>query len=265
MEPIDLDRVRVRAPELRGSGAWVEPGALALSDLRGRIVLLDFWTSCCVNCIHVLEELRGLERRFSDVLTIIGIHTPKFPHERDPDAVADAVARHRVEHPVLHDPDGVIWDAYAVRAWPTLVLIDAVGRVAATVSGEGHAVRLAAAIERLVQEGHEQEVLGPEPVGLTDSGPTPTGRSELAFPGKVAVGAAADGTPLLAIADTGHDRVLVTTLDGVVLHELEGCTSRRASGSTVRTRSWCARRCVIASGRSACRTRPPVRPVGVSF
>lgn len=222
MEPIDLDRVRVRAPELRGSGAWVEPVAFSLEDLRGRIVLLDFWTSCCANCLHVLEELRGLERRFADVLTVIGIHTPKFPHERDPDAVADAVARHRLEHPVLHDPDAVLWDAYGVRAWPTLVLIDATGRVAATLSGEGHAVRLAAAIERLVDEARAQGTLAEEPLVLPDPGPAPTGRSELAFPGKVAVGTAPDGTVRLAVADTGHDRVLVTTLDGVVEQEIGG-------------------------------------------
>ena len=75
---------------------------------------------------------------------MIGVHSPKFPHEHDHAAVRLAVARHRVEHPVLDDPGMAMWDAYAVRAWPTLVLIDPEGRVVTTVAGEGHAGELAA-------------------------------------------------------------------------------------------------------------------------
>ncbi|MTD44969.1 redoxin domain-containing protein [Conexibacter sp. W3-3-2] len=216
--PLDIHRVRVRAPELRSTGRWSGGGPLTLADLRGRVVLLDFWTSCCVNCLHVAEELRGLERRFADVLTTIAVHTPKFPHERDHGAVAAAAARLRLEHPVLEDPDGALWDAYGVRAWPTLVLIDPTGRVAATVAGEGHAVELAAAIEALVEEAREAGTLGP-PGPLPSVRPSAAGRGELAFPGKVAI--APDGQRLV-VADSGHDRVLVTTLDGVVLVELGG-------------------------------------------
>lgn len=226
MDPLDLGRARVRAPELRGRGGWVGSAPLSIAELRGRIVLLDFWTLCCINCLHVLEELRGLERRFADVLTVVGVHTPKFPHEHDHAAVVAAVARHRVEHPVLDDPDGVTWDAYGVRAWPTLVLVDSSGRVAATISGEGHAVALTAAIERLVDEGRAGGTLGTDTAvagpASAAAAPAGHGRSELAFPGKVAAGTAADGTPRLAIADTGHDRVLVTTVDGEVEHALDG-------------------------------------------
>lgn len=220
--PLDIGRARVRAPEPTGSGGWVGGGPLTLAELRGRVVLLDFWTGCCINCLHVLEELRGLERRFADVLQVIGVHTPKFPHEHQHAAVEAAVARHRVDHPVLDDPEGRTWDAYGVRAWPTVVLVDTTGRVAATVAGEGHAVELAAAIEALVQEGRDAGTLAPpgRPEG-PGAGAEAVGRSELAFPGKVVAGPGDDG-PRLAIADTGHDRVLVTTLDGVVLHELGG-------------------------------------------
>ncbi|MDX6687938.1 MAG: hypothetical protein QOF86_4066, partial [Baekduia sp.] len=137
-----MDRVRVRAPELDGAGGWIGVDDLSLAQLRGKVVLLDFWTLACVNCQRVLEELRGLERRFADTLVVIGVHSPKFPHENEHAAVRAAVARHRIEHPVLDDPAMTTWDAYAVRAWPTLVLIDAEGRVALTVSGEGHAVTL---------------------------------------------------------------------------------------------------------------------------
>jgi thiol-disulfide isomerase/thioredoxin len=90
----------VRAPELRGR-RWLNTGGaeLSLADLRGKIVLLDFWTFCCVNCLHVLDELRELEERYADVLVTIGVHSPKFAHEADPDAVVAAVERYAVHHP----------------------------------------------------------------------------------------------------------------------------------------------------------------------
>ncbi|MEA2303530.1 MAG: hypothetical protein QOH43_810 [Solirubrobacteraceae bacterium] len=208
---------RVRAPELTGAGGWIgaPEGGLALADLRGKVVLLDFWTSCCVNCLRVTEELRELERRYAGVLVVLGIHSPKFAHERDHEVVRAAVARHRIAHPVLDDPGLVTWDAYAVRAWPTLVLVDAAGRVAWTAAGEAHVAELAAAIEQLVAEA---EAAGQLRRGAVDGPHEVLGTGELAFPGKVA----SDGGARLAIADTGHDRILVTALDGEVLHELDG-------------------------------------------
>ena len=101
---------RVRAPELTGRG-WLNTGGatLRLADLRGRFVLLDFWTFCCVNCLHVLDELRPLQNKYGDTLVTIGVHSPKFEHEADPDAVAAAVQRHEVAHPVLDDPELATW------------------------------------------------------------------------------------------------------------------------------------------------------------
>ncbi len=133
--------MRVRAPRLRGRD-WLNSEPLSLEELRGRWVLLEFWTSACVNCVHVIDELRPFEREFADVLTVIGVHSPKFPYEAEPSAVRNAVERYRVEHPVLADPDLLNWDAYAVKAWPTLVLIDPAGYVVRQASGEGHVAEL---------------------------------------------------------------------------------------------------------------------------
>ncbi|MFI9808200.1 thioredoxin-like domain-containing protein [Streptomyces sp. NPDC052301] len=143
-------RARVRAPELIGKGGWLNTGdkQYTLADLRGRIVVLDFWTFCCVNCLHVLDELRELEEKHRDTVVVIGVHSPKFVHEADHRAVVDAVERYGVEHPVLDDPELATWKQYAVRAWPTLVVIDPEGYVVAQHAGEGHAH----AIERLVEE-----------------------------------------------------------------------------------------------------------------
>jgi sugar lactone lactonase YvrE len=216
-----MERVRVRAPELDGSGGWIGVDELSLAALRGKVVLLDFWTLACVNCQRVVEELRGLERRFADVLTVVGVHSPKFPYEHDHGAVRAAVARHRIEHPVLDDPAMTTWDAYAVKAWPTLVLIDADGRVALTVSGEGHVVELARAIEQLVAEAAAAGTLRRGPLEL-DAAVDAQGTGELAFPGKVALEDGATRAPRIAIADTGHDRVLVSSLGGEVELELDG-------------------------------------------
>ncbi|GIF75393.1 NHL domain-containing thioredoxin family protein [Asanoa siamensis] len=142
---------RVRAPQLKGRG-WLNTGGkdLSIGELRGKIVLLDFWTFCCINCLHVLDELRPLEEKYGDVLVVIGVHSPKFEHERDPSALAAAVERYAVDHPVLDDPDLVTWDQYAAKAWPTLTVVDPEGYVVATMAGEGHAEGLGRLIDELV-------------------------------------------------------------------------------------------------------------------
>ncbi|MBM7784192.1 NHL domain-containing thioredoxin family protein [Tenggerimyces flavus] len=145
-------RARVRAPELVGRGGWLNTGGeqLRLADFRGRFVLLDFWTFCCINCLHVLEELRALEVRYEDVLVVVGVHSPKFTHEADPVALRAAIERYAVRHPVLDDPTLTTWQAYAARAWPTLTLIDPEGYVVAQFSGEGHTHALESLLGELV-------------------------------------------------------------------------------------------------------------------
>src|SRR5947209_17795104 len=125
---------KVRAPELRGR-SWIGAEPLTLAALRGRFVLLDFWCFCCGNCLHVLDELRPLEERFADVLTVIGVHSPKFAHEAVHESVVAAVERYGIAHPVLDDPDLEMWKQYAVKAWPTLVLVDPEGYVVHVSSG----------------------------------------------------------------------------------------------------------------------------------
>ncbi|MCI3240700.1 thioredoxin-like domain-containing protein [Streptomyces spinosisporus] len=179
-------RVRVRAPELVGKGGWLNTGdkQYTLADLRGRVVLLDFWTFCCINCLHVLDELRELEEKHADTVVVIGVHSPKFVHEAEHAAVVDAVERYGVAHPVLDDPELATWKQYAVRAWPTLVVIDPEGYVVAQHAGEGHVH----AIERLVTELEaEHEAKGTLRRGdgpYVAPEPQPTA---LRFPGKALV------------------------------------------------------------------------------
>lgn len=198
---------RVRAPELRGAGGWLNTGGreLSLAALRGRIVLLDFWTSACANCLHVIDELRPLQDEYADVLTTIGVHSPKFPHEAEHAAVVAAVQRYDVRHPVLDDPDLATWRQYAVNAWPTLVLVDPDGYVVATRAGEGHAPALAALIAELVAEYGDRLRRG-------DDAYVQPARAEttLRFPGGIAVTPA--GT--LLVADAGHHSLVELAPDG---------------------------------------------------
>jgi thiol-disulfide isomerase/thioredoxin len=199
---------RVRAPELI-DGEWFNTRSpLKLAGLRGRFVLLDFWTFCCGNCLHVLDELRPLEAAHADVLTVIGIHSPKFPHEADPVALAAAIERYEVHHPVLNDPALALWRQYAVRAWPTLVLIDPEGYVVAQAAGEGQVSGLGAIVEQLIIEHGARGTLhrgdGPyEP-------PTPQ-PSSLRFPAKVVV---RPDTGSLLVADAGHHQIVELAADG---------------------------------------------------
>ncbi len=146
---------RVRAPEFQGRG-WLNTGGkdLRLADLAGKILILDFWTFCCINCLHVLDELRPLEEKYGDALVVIGVHSPKFEHERDPDALAAAVQRYGVTHPVIDDPDLRMWQQYAAKAWPTLAVVDPTGYLVASMAGEGHAEGLSRLIDELIAK-HE--------------------------------------------------------------------------------------------------------------
>jgi Thiol-disulfide isomerase and thioredoxins len=202
-----IGMTRVRAPELRGRG-WLNTGgrSYSITDFRGRIVVLDFWTFCCINCLHVLDELRPLEERYHDVLDVIGVHSPKFEHERDPEALAAAVQRYGVTHPVLDDPDLRTWDQYAARAWPTLCVIDPEGYVVASMAGEGHAEGLARLIDELVREHTERGTLRR---GDGSYVPAPEPGTDLRFPAKAIVGPAGE----LLVADAAHHSIAV--LDGL--------------------------------------------------
>ena len=199
--------VRVRAPELVGR-RWLNTGGhdLSLSELRGRVVLLDFWTFCCVNCLHVLDELRPVEERFPEELVVIGVHSPKFEHEGEPAAVEAAVERYAVGHAVLDDPELVTWQAYTARAWPTLVIVDPEGYVVASMSGEGHAPGIASLVEELVAEHAARGTLRR---GNAPYAPPPLQQSALRFPGKVAL--LPDGS--FVVSDTAHHQVVQLEAD----------------------------------------------------
>ena len=199
---------RVRAPELSGR-AWLNTGgeALSLGGLHGKIVLLDFWTFCCINCLHVVDELRPLEEKYSNVMVVIGVHSPKFEHEAEPEALAAAIERYDVRHPVLDDPELTTWKQYAVHAWPTLALIDPDGYVVAQLSGEGHAHALDVLVGELEKQHELQGTLhrGSGPYVAPEIAP-----STLRYPAKTV--RLLDGN--LLVADSGHHSLAELDKDG---------------------------------------------------
>lgn len=219
-------RPLVRAPELDGGDVWFNTASpIRLADLRGKIVLLDFWTSCCINCIHVQSELCELERLHRDELVVIGVHSPKFPTERETTSLGRAVQRYGISHPVVNDPRMAIWESYAIKAWPTLVLVDPRGYIVGTASGEGHGAALDQAITRVAEIHSERGWLSKEPIQFQRR--AEEGQA-LRFPGKILADSEGDR---LFVSDSGHHRIVVATLKGEVVDVIgSGDKSDRSGG-----------------------------------
>jgi cytochrome c biogenesis protein CcdA/thiol-disulfide isomerase/thioredoxin len=151
-----------KAPEIQHTQRWFNtPGGrpLTLRSLRGRVVLIDFWTYSCINCIRTLPALRAWDSRYRrDGLTIIGMHAPEFPFERDASNVRQAIARNRLHYPVAQDNDFATWTAYGNQYWPAKYLIDARGRVRYVHFGEGSYGRTERAIRALLAEAGRRDL-----------------------------------------------------------------------------------------------------------
>ena len=181
---------------------------LELSDLRGKVVILDFWTYGCINCIHVMDELEQLEQKYGQRLVVIGVHSPKFDNEKNIETLRRVLVRYQRTHPVVHDTDFKLIRRYAVRAWPTLFVLDPAGGVVGRVRGEGHLEILEQVVGELL-EAYADELddtplpLAPEIAKFEDS--------LLAFPGKVAV-----SEEYVAVSDTLHNRIVLAGHDGKI-------------------------------------------------
>ncbi|KAM3095725.1 thioredoxin-like domain-containing protein [Phormidesmis sp. 146-35] len=220
---------RVRAPQLPQDSVWLNTDRpLSLKNLKGRVVLLDFWTYGCINCLHVLPDLKYLEEKYQNCLTTIAIHSAKFDHEQETENIRQAILRYDIEHPVLIDRNFRVWQDYTVRAYPTFVVIDPQGYVVATVSGEGKREFLDELIGKLIEKA-QGTISSSYPQGVASSYPQGVAPQEitftlekqqnslitpLAFPGKVL---ADEASNRLFVADTGYHRIVVSTLKGEVL------------------------------------------------
>jgi thiol-disulfide isomerase/thioredoxin len=219
---------RVRAPELAGGRSWLNTDQpLQLAALKGKVVLLDFWTYGCINCIHIIPDLKRLEAKYARELVVIGVHSAKFDNEKETENLRRIILRYEIEHPVVNDAHFAIWQAYGVRAWPTQVLIDPQGYVVGVVSGEGNYEVIDEAIAQTIAEARKHGRLNEQPLKLALER-AKVGDLPLAFPGKVL----ADARGLrLFIADSNHNRIVVTKLDGSLIETI-GTGARGASDGT---------------------------------
>ncbi|MDW8106898.1 MAG: thioredoxin-like domain-containing protein [Armatimonadota bacterium] len=204
----------VNAPEFPEGLEWLNTDRpLRLRDLRGKVVLLDFWTYCCINCMHILPDLKKLERKYADSLVVIGVHSAKFFTEQETENIRQAILRYDIEHPVVNDNQMVVWTLYGARAWPTLVLIDPSGKIVGYHAGEGAYEVFDPAIARVIQTAEAKGTLkrGALNFGLERD---KEARTVLRFPGKVL---ADERTQRLFVADSNHHRIIVASLkDGAV-------------------------------------------------
>ena len=203
---------RAPAKEFPADLEWVNATrAPQLSELRGRVILLWFWTYDSVNCWSVVPDLRFLEDKYHDGLTVVGVHCPKYPQQVAGEGVLRAVNRHRLRHAVANDPGFRLWQEYGIDAWPSVALIDAEGRLAALFAGEGRRAEIDAMVGRLLEEAamRDLRIYEPAPPALR-----PEPRLPLAFPGKLLADA-----KNVYVADSGHHRILECAHDGRVLRQ----------------------------------------------
>lgn len=209
------------APSFDGAVGWINSGPIALDSLRGKVVLLDFWTYCCINCHHILPDLAKLEAKYKNELVVIGVHSGKFDAERNTENIRRKVAEYRIKHPVVNDAEMEIWTRFDVHSWPSRVLIDPEGNVVVfgrdengnpvtAVGGEGRYELFDFAIGKLAADARKKGILDEKPLTF------PTEESQYAdkpilFPGKVLADAKSNR---LFISDTGHNRIVTTDLDG---------------------------------------------------
>ena len=202
----------ISAPDLSGAVDWLNVAApIAMAQLRGKVVLIDFWTYGCVNCMHVLRDLKTLEERFPDELIVIGVHSPKFPNERSSDNLKRILVRYEIEHPVANDADHVIWRRYGAQAWPTRVIVDPEGNLVGTAMGEGNLQGFLDAIRGVIRVFDEKGAINRSPLPLDLERGRHADRP-LLYPGKVLADAAGGR---LFVADSNHNRIVVSDLANV--------------------------------------------------
>jgi thiol-disulfide isomerase/thioredoxin len=149
--PLRVAAAETAAPNFAGISNWFNSAPLKISDLRGKVVLVDFWTYGCINCVNTLPHVTGLYAKYRDRgLVVVGVHTPEFPFEHSAANVQAALKRHGITYPVAQDNDSRTWDAYQNRYWPAQYIIDQNGRIVFHHDGEGQYDEIDRTIARLL-------------------------------------------------------------------------------------------------------------------
>ncbi|HVT94675.1 MAG TPA: thioredoxin-like domain-containing protein [Bryobacteraceae bacterium] len=205
---------RTTAPEFPDGLSWLNTRSpVKLRELRGKFVLLDFWTFCCINCMHIIPDLRKLEEKYDQELVVIGVHSAKFRNEKETGQIREAVIRYGIRHPVVNDSDFQIWNSYGARAWPTLVLINPAGKIMGTMSGEGIFEPIDEVLTQGIPYFSAKGLLVRSPMKNTlEAAARP--ETLLSYPGKIS---ADQASGRLFITDSNHNRILIVNSEGRIL------------------------------------------------
>ena len=222
------EAVAVPAGILDGGTGWLNTSQpIDMKDLKGKIVILDFWTYCCINCMHILPDLKFLEEKYPDQIVVIGVHSAKFDNEKDSQNIRNAILRYNIQHPVVNDSEMVIWRRFGTRVWPTLAIVDPEGKFAGSQSGEGHGQLIDAVVAQLIKYHRWKGTLDETPlVFASEASKSPP--TTLRYPGKVL---ADDASQRVFITDSNHNRIVVASATGELLHTIGTGRSGRTDGA----------------------------------
>jgi thiol-disulfide isomerase/thioredoxin len=208
------NRVKIPQGILEGGTGWLNTdGEITMKDLRGKVVILDFWTYCCINCLHVLPDLKYLEKKYPNELVVIGVHSAKFDNEKETQNIRNAIQRHEIEHPVINDSKMLVWRKFGTRSWPTVVIVDPEGYYLGSQSGEGNRELLDGVLKKVIAYHRAKKTLDETPIRFDlerhKAKPTP-----LKYPGKVL--ADEKGQRLFTV-DSNHNRIVISDFTGKLI------------------------------------------------
>ena len=226
LQPANPFRQRFDMPDFPKGLDWINSKPLTLSKVKGKFVILDFWTFCCINCMHILPELKKLEKKYPNELVVIGVHSAKFENEKITENILAAVLRHEIEHPVVNDADHEIWDNLGISSWPTILMIDPEGKAVWGRSGEFKAAEVDDVLKVALPYYRSQKLLDEKPFPLELAAESQA-KTPLRFPGKVLADAAGKR---LFISDSNHNRIVIASLDGKLLDIIGAGVMGRADG-----------------------------------
>lgn len=214
--------------EFPADADWLNTnGRIRMQDLRGKFVIIDFWTYCCINCMHILPELKKLEEEYPNQLVVIGVHSAKFETEQEVENIRDAIMRYEIKHPVVNDPQQRIWNDIGVNAWPTLIMIDPAGDAVFFKSGETKAEVFKELIGGSIRYYRDRKLMDETPLRFELHEFTAE-KTPLRYPGKVL--ADPQGNRLF-IADSNHNRIVITNLAGELLEIIGSGQEGREDGT----------------------------------
>jgi thiol-disulfide isomerase/thioredoxin len=149
---VEVAEASTQAPDFRGINNWLNSTPLRMSELRGKVVMVNFWTYGCYNCVNTLPHMTKLHTKYKDKgLVIVGVHTPEFPFEKSLSNVQAALKRHGIDYPVAQDNDSATWSAYRNRYWPAQYIVDQTGKIVYTHAGEGAYDEIEKTIQNLLK------------------------------------------------------------------------------------------------------------------